>query len=899
MMAEERRRSWARRLAFGAVLLLLDAAPAAAGTSGRLEGRVVDKQGQALPGANVSLVGVPLGAATDADGRYSILNIPAGTYGVRFGLIGYRPVLVEKLAVSADQNTQLNMTLDESPVQLNEVVVVAKPPVVDVTLTSNVAKVTRTEIAKLPVQELQDIVNLQAGVVDGHIRGGRAGEVQYQVDGTTVNNVYDNQSSLKLDRSLLEEVQVISGTFDAEYGQAMSGVVNAVLRRAATDRTHWSAEIMQGAFAYDASARALPGYHDPVSIANYEFHPFGIQNYQLTVTGPTGVPRTSYLLSARRAYFDDYIYGQRIFNPTDRVDVDAQGYLHPSGDGEVVPLNPSRSWSTVARLTHQARPGLEFDYQAIGELEDSRPMTYVYRVEPDGLPQHHSKSLTQGLTLTHTLSKRTYYKVGVRQNYFHATDWVYENLYDPRYAAAGPPYSSPNDPLARVLQGVDFNRFEQYTNGAIGNGSLVMQRGQHEVYKFGGEMQFPHLEFGNPGYLVYQGSNSTLYHYDQQPPDYPGVQKYQPLLGAFYGQDDVEWSDLRLRAGMRVEYFSARTTVPSDPANPADSISGAPPSHPQATTVKWSVMPRIGVSFPVTSRSAISFAYAHTSQMPPLRDIFTNSNYNVLAELQAATELGKFGVLGNPDVKPERTVQYQFGYKQAITEDLGLDLTLFYKDIRDLLGVEFISTYNDAVYARVTNVDFGNVEGFTLTLDHRALGPLNVSLDYTWQIAQANASDPQETFTRAENNEDPRPRLVPLNWDQRHTLNLSLLLTGKSDYNVGLIFRTASGQPYTPQYTAGFGGSAETNSGRKPAALNNVDLRAEKFVKVGSAAMSMFARVFNVFDSRYFNGYVFASTGSPYYSSPPGQDPVQLADPTRYYGPRRIEIGITMDSTRR
>ena len=889
------RRTWVRWLAYGALAALLDAAPAFAGTSGRLEGRVVDKQGQPLPGANVSLVGVPLGAATETDGHYSILNIPAGVYGVRFGLIGYRRVLVEKLTISADQNTVLDMKLEESPVELQEVVVVAKPPVVDVTLTSNVAKVTRAEIAKLPVQELQDIVNLQAGVVDGHIRGGRAGEVQYQVDGMSVNNVYDNQSSLKLDRSLLEEVQVISGTFDAEYGQAMSGVVNAVLRRASTDRTHWSGEIMQGAFAYNYGARGYTAFSDPISIANYDFHPSGIQNYQLTVTGPTPMPKTAYLLSLRYARFDDYIYGTRLFNPTDKID--SLGTLHPTGDGAEVPLNPQRDWSGVLRLTNSPRSGLEFDYQAIGELVHSRPVSYAFRYNPDGLSNHQSESLAQGLTLTHTLSKQTFYKVGVRQNYFHSRDMVYDDLYDPRYDAAGPTYVSPNDPLGRVLQGVDFNRFEQSTNGAIATGSLVTQRGGHQMYKFGGEMQFPHLQFGNPGYLVYQGGTATLVRHDNQPPDYPGVQKYQPLLGGFYGQDDIEWSDLRLRAGLRLEYFSARTTVPSDPSNPANAIAGAPPSHPQDTTPKISIMPRLGVSFPVTSRSAMSFAYGHTSQMPPLRDIFTNANYDVLANLQAATDLGKYGVLGNPDVKPERTVQYQFGYKQAINEDLGIDLTLFYKDIRDLLGVEFVPTYNDAIYARVTNVDFGNVEGFTLSLNHRALGPLNLSLDYTWQNAQADASDPHETFTRAENKEDPRPRLVPLNWDQRHTFNLSLLLTGKKDYNLGLIFRAASGQPYTPELTSGFGGSTETNSGRKPAALSNVDLRAEKFVRVGSASMSLFGRVFNLFDTRYFNTFVFNSTGSPYYSH--GLDYTTLADPTRYFGPRRIELGITVDSNRR
>ena len=83
-----------------------------------------------------------------------------------------------------------------------------------------------------------------------------------------------------------------------------------------------------------------------------------------------------------------------------------------------------------------------------------------------------------------------------------------------------------------------------------------------------------------------------------------------------------------------------------------------------------------------------------------------------------------YGVLGNPDVKPEKTVQYEIGYKQILTPDLGFDLTMFYKDIRDLLGVEFIATYTGAEYARLTNVDFGNVFGLTLALDHRQVGPV-------------------------------------------------------------------------------------------------------------------------------------------------------------------------------
>src|SRR5690242_10858943 len=154
--------------------------------------------------------------------------------------------------------------------------------------------------------------------------------------------------------------------------------------------------------------------------------------------------------------------------------------------------------------------------------------------------------------------------------------------------------------------------------------------------------------------------------------------------------------------------------------------------------------------------------------------------------------------MGNPDIRPEKTVQYQFGYKQSITDDFGADVTLFYKDIRDLLGIEFINTYNDAQYVRWTNVDFGNVVGFTVSLTRRNFGLLSGTLDYTWQLAQGDASDPRETADRAAAGEDPRPRLVPFSWDQRHTLNLTATLSRPERYTVSTIVRISSGQPYTP-----------------------------------------------------------------------------------------------------
>src|SRR5207247_2658778 len=154
----------------------------------------------------------------------------------------------------------------------------------------------------------------------------------------------------------------------------------------------------------------------------------------------------------------------------------------------------------------------------------------------------------------------------------------------------------------------------------------------------------------------------------------------------------------------------------------------------------------------------------------------------------------RIGVLGNPDIRPERTVQYQFGFKQAVTPWLGVDVSAFYKDIRDLLGVAFVSTYNGAEYTRFTNVDFGNV------------------------IA------------------------------------------------------------YTPAIAAGFAGGLETNSGRKPSAVL-LDLRGERPVRLARLDATLFGRVFNAFDSKFWNGFVFGTSGSPYYSRYPAKDLVTLANP--------------------
>lgn len=854
-----------------------------AGTTGSLSGRITDNKKQPLPGVTVLVLGTRLGANSDADGRYNVLNLPAGKYQVKVQMIGYRPVVVTDVTVSADYATKLDVKMEESPVEMKEVVVSGKSPVVDIRKTSNVATVGRDQIANLPVQELQDVVNLQAGVVDGHFRGGRLDEVQFQVDGVSVNNAYDNRTTLRIDRSLIEEVQVISGTFDAEYGQAMSGVVNAVLRRG-SERLEWDTEAFSGGFFYpeDESARRL----------EFNIHPVGIQNYQASASGPTGLPGTLFLASLRRYLFDDFVYGTRFFLPTDnnapRIDT-----LRASGDSKEVPLGFSREWSGVGKISNRALKDIEVSYQAIFNVLDGRRINWAFRYNPDGLSRQHTYSIVHGLDWTHTLSKKTFYNLSVRQNYFNYEDKAFDDLWDPRYDAANAPRSIPGFLDGATVGGVELTRFHQNTNAIVLKGSLVSQVTRDHQAKLGAEFQFPRLEFGNLGYLVKttQDGRPVLLRKENQPPDYPGLSVYHPVQGAAFAQEQGEWNDLSFRAGLRLDYFDARSTLPGDPANPANAIAGIPPAAPRSTTRKVSLSPRLGVSYPVTDRSSVYFAYGHFYQLPALGDIFSNADFSSLANLAAGGI--QYSVFGNPDIKPEKTVQYQAGYKQAITDDVGADLTVFYKDIRDLLGTEFISTYNDAEYARLTNADFGNVLGITAAFTMRPRGLLGGALDYTWQRAQGNASEPRETATAAAAGKDARPRLLPLNWDQRHTLNVTATLARPGNFSASAILRVASGQPYTPSTPSGFGGAPDENSGRKPTGVL-LDLRAEKSVPSSRFGIHLFGRIFNALDTRFFNGFVFADTGSPFYSSTPQTDRSVLDNPGRFYAPRRIEVGVRL-----
>ena len=213
------------------LLLFFSSSILYAGITGTLKGKVVDKKtGDPLIGCNIIIVGTDLGAATDIDGNYKIIKVPPGNYKIQVIMIGYAKTNISNVLVQSDLTTTINASLIQDVISSEEVNVIATRPLITKDLTASTSIINSDMISSLPVTEVSEILELQAGFVQGHLRGGRSGEVAYWVDGIPMTDVFDGGAIVDVNTNAIAEMQVISGAFNAEYGQAMSGIVNIVTK---------------------------------------------------------------------------------------------------------------------------------------------------------------------------------------------------------------------------------------------------------------------------------------------------------------------------------------------------------------------------------------------------------------------------------------------------------------------------------------------------------------------------------------------------------------------------------------------------------------------------------------------------------------------------------------------
>lgn len=914
------------------VLLVTTGQTIFAGTTGKISGQVTDKNiGDALPGANVVITAqikggqdIPLdralGAATDVEGNFVIINIPPGRYVMQASFLGYRTLTIRDVVVSIDLTTKMNFPLEEALLQSAEVVVVAQREVINRDATSSQAHVATEQIQALPVQEIGEVLSLQAGVSVGrggevHIRGGRSSEVAYFVDGVSVTDVYNGGSAVRIENESVQELQVISGTFNSEFGNVMSGVINLVTKDG-SEQYHGNVNLYAGDYL---------SADDDLYLGIDEVDPLATHNVQASLSGPVpGLGKKLTFFATSRYYSTDgWLNGRRMFNIYgDTLGVFGGKDGKEAIGGDIVPMNTQENLSAQVKLSYKLSPSINLKLGLLGNDDESANYNGFFRWLPDARRTNFDRGYNANLQMTHTLSPRAFYTLNVSQFFKNFKNYLFENPLDPRII--DPDTSLRVDSQYDLANyGTESGFFERATTTQIVKFDYTHQLNlvhqikagfegkKHKLFEENINIQ-PALDANGIEIEPFQPAIPPLTNVNH------GRYVFKPVEFSVYAQDKIEFESVVINAGLRFDYFNSKGDVLADPSDP--NVYEPQNDRYQAMTLqerlaiwykkpsaKYQLSPRFGIAYPITDKGAIHFSYGHFLQIPSFELLYQNPGYKV------PEGGGNYGIYGNPDLKPQKTVMYELGLKQQLGENIGVDITGFYRDVRDWVGtsppIETVGAGGQILasrtYAIYRNLDYANVRGITLTLSQVRSRTLTYSLDYTFQVAEGSNSDPGEEFGRRSGGAEPTQFIVPLSWDQKHTLNGTISFF-KKGWAGSLIGRYRSGQPYTPSIPKfervgqNVNLSFSRNSRNTPYFMV-FDLRLSKSLRLAGMDFALLCNVYNLFDRRneinVYNDTGRATTSTTFREARAATIRNNTADeflrqPERFSEPREVQLGL-------
>ena len=913
--------TWCLLLFFVALLL---PSLTQAQTFGKIVGRVVDAEsGDPLMGAAVVIQGTRLGASTDLDGQFIILRVPPGSYTLEASFLGYSTTKVQDVEVNIDLTTRQDVTLTpEALAAADEVVVIAERPLVRRDQTSMESRVGSKELDRMPVQNMADVIDVQPGVVRGgdgglHIRGGRSSEVSYLMNGISITDDYNKSQALDVMNDAIAELQIISGAFNAEYGNAMSGVIN-VVTKGGSNQYHGSVQMEAGDY-YSRRTTLFPHLDELSPTAN--------NNQTITLSGPILKDRLTFFASGRRTQSDGWLYGERWYLPQGRGRlVDTLLVANP-GDSATVPMNDWTSLNGQGVIQWYISEKVILKTDLIANSSRSRGYSHEYKYNPDSQGYTERYGRTAMAKLTYLFSEATFAEVSFADRDNGESYSLYENSSDSRYTH---PDSSNHGAYNFATAGTDLSVFERSTVSRIGKIDVTSQVDEKHQVKGGLEFQSDRIHYDDISLVPLEDENGVEVVPFRAVVPAPGEQnrsKYSrtPNKFAAYLQDKIEYKSVVINVGLRFDLFDPNGQLPVDPQDPniyrplklvnqyhdlngdgvidlseqiesnEKTVADRRSYWYKETTVKSQISPRLGVAYPITDQGIIHFSYGIFQQIPEYSLLYGDD------ERKVAESADVYGPFGNPDLDPQRTTMYELGLSQQLTDRFAINVTGFYRDIRDWIsaGAQIPTSVAGISYVTYTNRDLANVRGITFGMEGHFTDRIQVFGDYTYQVAEGTNSSPQDEYWSQINGDEPTKQLTPLNWDQRHTLNLNAFY-GSADYGITLLASYNSGQPYTPQVLTGertgrsiIAGLAD-NSRRMPSKFN-VDLYAFRVLPVMSNRIRLSLEVRNLLDAKNPTA-VFNDTGQADYTV--NEELVQDADegyfvrPDFYSEPRSILFGV-------
>ncbi len=576
-------------------ILSVAASVLTAGTTGKISGTVWDKDtGAPLPGAAVSVVGTTMGALTNDNGEYVILNVPVATHKVRAQLLGYSSFEVIDLGVSADLTTTHDFELAPVTIPTDEVVVVrAQRPLIRQDQTASMTVVEAQEMRTMPTRGYQDIVGLRAGVVAFkenqatrhrggpeatneprmNVRGGRRSDVVYYVDGFAQQDPLTGISTTAINNNSIKEIQILTGGFNAEYGRASAGVINVTTQEGSRE------------------------YHGNGELVTDNFHgqsrDFNI--YSLDLTGPLlpSMSDVTFYVSGERRW-------QRDRDPKATTN-DISPELRPM-DGGILPKNQRDGYTWQGKLRYNITPQAALRFGTLGSLDNWQEYDHSYLFVQEHMPRYEDKNSSHYLKLTHNLSRKLFYNVSL--NYYSTERKRGDGVHFDDLFGYGRPDGGGGmryDDYSRLFRPWDDPATpdidESYTTTYMHRKSsyygidfdMTSQINSSNELRFGGEYLYHTLRYYTNltpfnVYYEYDDDSNLVLH----PGAWAEVNNYgyditgaselddgwngakHPYEIALFLQDKLEWKGLIVNAGLRYDYFNSNTLRLINELSPLD-----------------------------------------------------------------------------------------------------------------------------------------------------------------------------------------------------------------------------------------------------------------------------------------------------------------------------------------